>query len=114
MDKVSKIMLKESVCCSPMSNIDEPKILMEKYKCSNIPVVDKNRMIVGAVSKIDLEKSDVHNVIECMSKKMRAVEEDDTVGECLKLMILNNIEQVAVTDKQGHYRGLVTEKEVVK
>lgn len=113
MDRVREIMLKEFVCCSPMSKLDVPKILMEKYKCSKIPVVDKNHMIIGAISKADLNNRYAHNVIECMSKSMRAVEEDATVDECLKLMIVNNIEQVAVTDKQGHYRGLVTEKQLL-
>lgn len=113
MDRVSEVMFKEFVCCSPMSKLEEPKILMEKYHCSKIPVVDKNRMIIGSISKADLEK-DGHNVIECMSKSTRAVEEDSTVDECLKLMILNNIEQVPVIDKQGHYRGIVTEKQLLQ
>lgn len=114
MDKAYEIMLKDLVCCSPMSNLDEPKILMEKYNCKKIPVVDKNHMIVGAVSEADLKKSGAITVIECMTKEMCAVEEDDTVGDCLKLMILNNIEQIAVIDKQGHYRGLVTERQLLK
>ena len=114
MNKAREIMLKESVCCSPTSKLEVPKILMEKYKCSKIPVVDKNRMIVGAVSESDLKKKNVREVIECMTRNMSAVGEDDTVDECLKLMILNNIEQVAVIDKQGRYRGLVTERQVMK
>jgi len=114
MDRAREIMLKEFVCCSPMSKLDVPKILMEKYKCSKIPVVDKNRMIIGAISKSDLSNSYAHNVIGCMSKSMRAVEEDATVDECLKVMILNNIEQVAVKEKQGNYLVLKTEKQLLK
>lgn len=113
MDRVSEVMFKEFICCSPLSKLDEPKKLMEKYHCSKIPVVDKNRMIIGAISKSDLNCK-ANNVIECMSKNMSAVEEDSTVDECLKLMILNNIEQVPVIDKQGHYRGFVTEKQLLK
>lgn len=112
MDRVSEIMIKEFVCCSPMAKLEEPKNLMDKYHCSKIPVVDKNRMIIGSISRADLDK-DVHNVIECMSKNIRAIEEDSTVDECLKLMILNDIEQVPVIDKQGHFRGIVTEKQLL-
>lgn len=112
MDRVGEIMIKESVCCSPMAKLEEPKNLMEKYHCSKIPVVDKNRMIIGSVSRADLE-TNARNVIECMSKNIRAVEEDTTVDECLKLMIINNIEQVPVTDKQGHFCGIVTERQLL-
>lgn len=113
MDRVSEVMIKEFVCCSPMAKLEEPKNLMEKYHCSKIPVVDKNHMIIGSISKDDLEKNG-HNVIECMSKNIRAVEEDSTVDECLKLMILNDIEQVPVIDKQGHFRGMVTERQLLQ
>lgn len=113
MDRVSEIMIKEFVCCSPTSKLDEPKILMEKYECSKIPVVDKNRMIIGSISKSDLNR-DVNKVIECMSKNIRAVEEDSTVDECLRMMIMNDIEQIAVIDKQGHFQGMVTEKQLLK
>lgn len=113
MDRVSEIMIKEFVCCSPMSKLDVPETLMEKYHCSKIPVVDKNRMIIGAVSRSDLNRG-AHCVIECMSKNVRAVDEDSTVDECLRLMILNNVEQIPVIDKQGHFRGIVTEKQLLK
>lgn len=113
MDRVSEIMIKESVCCSPAAKLEEPKNLMEKYHCSKISVVDKNRMIIGSISKADLEKN-ADKVIECMTKNTRAVEEDSTVDECLKLMIMNNVEQVAVIDKQGHFCGIVTEHQLLQ
>lgn len=113
MERAGEIMIKEFVCCSPLSKLDVPRTLMEKYHCSKIPVVDKNRMIIGAISKNDLNRG-VQSVVECMSKSVRAVDEDSTVDECLRLMILNNIEQVPVTDKQGHFRGIVTERQILK
>lgn len=112
MDKVSDVMLKEFICCSPMAKLEVPKNLMEKYHFTKVPVVDKNRMIIGSVSRADLEKK-VKNVIECMSKNIRAVEEDSTVDECLKVMILNNVELVPVIDKQGHFCGIVTENQLL-
>ena len=114
MYKAREIMLKESVCCLPTSKLEETKIIMKKYNCTKIPVIDNNRMIVGVVSASDLDKKNISKVIECMTKNMKAVEEDDTVDECLKIMILNNIEHVAVIDKQGRYCGLVTAGQVLK
>ena len=112
MNRVSEIMLKEFICCSPTSKLDEPKNLMEKYQCTKIAVVDKNKMIIGAIGQADLCKG--KNVIECMSKNMRVVEEDSTLDECLRVMIMNNIEQVPVIDKQGHFCGIVTQKELLR
>ena len=82
---------------------------MEKYECTKIPVVDKNQMIIGTVGLSDLKK-DAHRVIECMTKNIKVIEADSTIDECLRVMILNNIDQVPVIDKQGHFCGMVTEK----
>jgi CBS domain-containing protein len=113
MYRVSEIMIREKVYCTPTTKVEESKSLMMKYRCSRIPVVDKNQMIIGAISLNDLQ-NDSRKVIECMSKNMKVVEEDSTVDECLRVMILNNIEQVPVIDKQGHFCGMVTEKEILK
>lgn len=106
---VGEIMIKEAVCCTPGAQLWEPRSLMKKYSCTKIPVIDKDGMIIGGVTLTDLEKN-AHNVVECMSKKMKVVEIDSTIDECLKLMILDNIEEVPVIDKQGHLCGMVTEK----
>ena len=113
MDRVSEIMIKDLVCCTVTSKIEDSKNLMKKYSCSKIPVVDRNNMIIGAISPNALQ-GDEEKVLKHMIKNMSAVEVDSTVDECLRLMILNNIEQVPVIDKQGHYCGIVTEKELLK
>ena len=112
MNRVSEIMLKEFICCSPTSKLDEPEQLMQKHQCTKIAVVDKNKMIIGAIRQADLGKG--KNVIECMSKNMRVVEEDSTIDECLRVMIMNDIEQVPVIDKQGHFCGIVTQKDLLR
>lgn len=112
MNRVSEIMIKELVCCTPTMKIEDSKILMDKYECTNIPVVDKNQMIIGAISKSDLN-DEANIVVKCMSKNLKVVEEDSTVDECLRVMILNNVEQVPVIDKQGHFCGMVTEKQLL-
>lgn len=109
MTKVSEIMIKDLVCCGPEAEVENSRDIMKKYSCTKIPVVDKNKMIIGGLALCDL-KEGAHMVIECMSKKIRAVEEDSTVDECLKIMIMNNLDQVPVIDKQGHFCGIVTEK----
>lgn len=113
MNKVSEIMIKELVCCTPLTKIEESKRIMKKYECSKIPVVNsfKDRKIIGAVALEDLLKK--KKVIHCMSKNLKAVEEDSTIDECLRVMIMNNMEQVPVIDKQGHFCGIVTEQRIL-
>ncbi len=115
MDKVSEIMIRDLVCCTPHSKIEDSKILMEKYECSKIPVVNtlKDKRVIGMIDKSALNENGV-NVIHCMSRELRAVEMDTTVDECLRVMIMNNIEQVPVLDKQGYLCGIVTEKNIIK
>lgn len=115
MDKVSEIMIKEIVCCTPKTKIEDSKSIMEKYDCSKIPVVNtlKEMRVIGIVDRSDLD-SDVRNILECMSRDLRAIEVDSTVDECLRVMIMNNEEQLPVLDKQGHLCGMVTEKNIIK
>lgn len=115
MDKVSEIMIKDLVCCTPVTKIEDSKTIMEKYECNTIPVVNtlEEKKIIGIVSISALSyKAD--KVVQCMSKDLRVVEEDSTIDECLRLMIVNNIEQIPVVDKQGHLCGIVTEKIILK
>ncbi|MBC7711930.1 MAG: CBS domain-containing protein [Rhizobacter sp.] len=115
MNRVSDIMIKDTVCCTPLTKIEESKDMMEKYHCSKLPVVNtlKERMIIGIVSDKDIMNEE-GTVIHCMSKSLKAVYEDETVDECLRVMIMNNIEQVLVIDKQGHFCGIVTQSEILK
>lgn len=115
MDRVSEIMIKDLVCCTPYTKIEDSKHIMEKYDCSRLPVVNtlKDKRVIGVISSSDLHKK-FNNVIECMSREIRGVEVDSTVDECLRVMIMNNVEQVPVLDKQGHLCGIVTEKSLLR
>lgn len=118
MIRVSEIMIKDPVCCTSLTNSEESKKLIKKYHCKKLPVVNTlhEKRIIGVVSEVDLDglvnKNDL--VIHCMSKNIHGIYEDETVGECLKLMIINNIEQVHVIDKQGHFCGIVTQDDILK
>lgn len=115
MNRVSEIMNKECGCCTPLTKIEDSKELMEKYDCTRLTVVNsmQEKRIVGMVNKADFT-IDAQTVIQCMSKDLRVIDEDSSVDECLRVMIINNIEQVPVVDKQGHLCGVVTEKALLK
>lgn len=115
MIRVSEIMIKDPVCCTPLTKIEDSKLMMNKYHCNKLPVVNSlhERKIIGAISAGDIA-NEVGTVIHCMSKNLKAVYEDETVDECLKIMIMNNVEQVPVIDKQGHFCGIVTQTEILK
>ena len=115
MIRVREIMIKDPVCCTPLTKIGESKNIMAKYHCNKIPVVNtlQEKRIIGIVSENDLNDS-YECVIQCMSKNLKVVSEDETVDECLKIMIMSNVEQVPVVDKQGHFCGIVTQTEILK
>ncbi|MBC7428508.1 MAG: CBS domain-containing protein [Bacteriovorax sp.] len=115
MIRVSDIMIKDTVCCTPLTKIEESRDMMVKYHCTKLPVVNtlKERRIIGAVSEKDIA-DEVGTIIHFMSRNLNAVCEDETVDECLRIMILNNVEQVPVIDKQGHFCGIVTQDEILR
>lgn len=113
MSLVNEVMVKDMVCCFPASSLEELKKVTEKFKCSKIPVINKHRMIVGTIDLEVFENSSGRFVAECMTKNVKVVEEDSTLDECLRMMILNGIDEVPVIDKQGHYCGIIKERHLI-
>jgi CBS domain-containing protein len=115
MDRVSEIMIKDAVFCTPRMMINESRSLMEKHHCKRLAVVNSlsDKIIIGVINENDLVGK-AGMVFDCMSKNLKVVYEDETVGECLRVMILNDIEQIPVIDKQGHFCGIVTQDKIIK
>ena len=55
---VKKIMVKNPVFISPETTVNEVRALMEKEKFGHVPVLDKNNVLVGIVTRDDLTKAE--------------------------------------------------------
>ena len=52
--KVSSIMAKKVVTIDENEDIDEASLLMKKNKIKRLPVVDKNKQLIGVITATDL------------------------------------------------------------
>jgi len=55
---VKKIMVKNPVFISPETTFNEVRALMEREKFGHVPVLDKNNVLVGIVTREDLTKAE--------------------------------------------------------
>lgn len=110
---IRDIMTKDIVCLSDSISIVEAKDIMAKYNYGTLPVVNKNKKLVGIISKTDivkmlpsnatsLSKFEISTLLDkitceqCMSKQVFTVSETDIVEDAAKIMIDNKVGCVPV------------------
>ncbi len=109
-------MIIDPVTINPEQPVREVLKLMEKYRISGVPVIQKDQL-VGIVTnrdlrfEIDLEKK----VSEVMTKEnLITVSEGITLEDSKKLLHKHRIEKLLVVDKKGRLKGLITIKDIEK
>lgn len=125
---IKDIMTRNPVCVEESVVITEAKEIMDKNKFGKLPVLDKNKKLVGVITKNDiakaspsnattLDKYEINTLLEkltvgkCMKKDVYTVTEDELVEEAAKYMIDKNIGCVPVL-KEGLLTGIVTESDL--
>ncbi len=109
-------MIIDPVTISPDQPVREVLHLMEKYRISGVPVIDRDRL-VGIVTNRDLrfETNLEKSVSEVMTKDhLITVTEGISLEESKKLLHQHRIEKLLVTDKKGRLTGLITIKDIEK
>src|ERR1035437_7519470 len=99
--KVKDLMTTSSLkYCSEDTKLRNVAKLMEEGNCGVLPVLDKNKKVIGIVTDRDLalalaKKHDGSaakiEVAEIMTKKVHSILEDDKITDALKEMRLNKI-----------------------
>jgi predicted transcriptional regulator len=111
----------------------------EKIGLKGLPVLDKDGKIIGMLSMTDILKAvrpsymslmnlsnftwegmveslaqDVADkkVAGVMSKSVITVKDDDSLMECVDLMIKNNIKRLPVIDNSGKVNGMLYERDI--
>ncbi|MDR0600302.1 MAG: CBS and ACT domain-containing protein [Treponema sp.] len=100
---ISRVMTKNPVYVHPDVSLTEARSLMDKEKVDHLPVLDKNNVLVGIITKEDLIKAgpseattlDMYEisylltkmkVSEIMVKKVITVDENEVVEEAARIM----------------------------
>lgn len=103
--------------CSPETKLHTIAKLMEQGNCSMIPVLDKQKKVIGIVTNRDLalalakkhdEPIEKLEAEEIMSEKVYSVRADAPLSEALKEMRINKIGRLPVLDGEGKLKGVLS------
>jgi len=109
-------MVIDPITISPDQDISFAIDLMKSNKISGIPVVDKNKKLVGIITNRDLRftKNLKAKVKDLMTKKVITVNEGVDSEHAKKLLHKYRIEKLVVVNKQFKCTGLITVKDLEK
>ena len=123
-DEVRKVKRSESgMIMDPVTIEDNASIgdvvkMMDDNGIGGIPVLDKNKKLVGIVTSRDLrfEKNHKRSVKELMTKGAQLItaQKGMTLKEAETILQKNRIEKLPVIDKSGKLIGLITYKDIIK
>jgi IMP dehydrogenase len=110
---VSEVMSKEIISASSLDSVKKVAKLMKDENIGGIPIIDKGKP-VGFVTDRDIVLHCVATgynldgpISHVMSPRIISIHEDENVEEVNRLMKLNKVSRVLVTDKAEHAVGIV-------
>ena len=124
MEKVSDIMTKDPVCCTPEMGLQAVAALMIKCDCGEIPVVDTEagRLIVGVITDRDICCRTLGKGLNPMSMTVAdvmtfpavTVKVDTPLEKCCQIMEANKIRRVPVIDDYNKVCGIITFADIAR
>jgi len=115
------IMTRNVRSIEPTTSIIEAIDILLENRISGLPVVDKERKLVGIVSEIDLLnilfRSDVKvedQVQEYMTKKVNFFREEDSVYDICEFFLKNKKRRVPIVDSEGRLAGIVSRRDILR
>lgn len=137
--KAKDIMTGNVVAVYPDVPIQEIARLLIKHRISGVPVIDKERRVLGVVSESDIIYKEIHKDPELLErlggivlpvykqtvKKGETAGEimttppitadmDSTVDELIELITEKKIKRIIVVDKDGKLSGIISRIDIVK
>lgn len=116
--KVKDVMTAHAVkYCTPETNLQHAAESMREANCGALPVVDRNKRVLGIVTDRDICLSlsqhtnrSVENrlVGEVMTRDVRTVRANDDVSEAFRKMRERKIGRLPVVDEQGSLQGMIS------
>lgn len=99
------------------SKIGDAETIMRENKIGGIPVVDKDKKLIGIVTNRDLrfEKALKRPVKDIMTKdNLVTATAEVGLGEAEEILQKHKIEKLPIVDKDGKLTGLITYKDILK
>jgi CBS domain-containing protein len=122
--RVVDLMTSDVITASPDTPIKAAARLMVRNKVSGLPVVDENTRVVGIITEADFlrlevareeaeDPQPVERVEQVMHCSVLTINPDATVTEAARIMVVNDVNRLPVTDTNGKSLGIISRLDVV-
>ena len=100
---------------SPDAKISEAAKIMQSLKISGLPVVDKDKKIVGIITRRDILFSENRDgpVKSIMTKKVITASVGISLKEAKKILCVHKVEKLPLVDRDSHLLKLITFKDIL-
>jgi CBS domain-containing protein len=116
--KVKEIMVTDSLqYCSPETKLHNAAKAMKDANCGALPVVDKNKKVVGMITDRDICLSLANkqekpvsrlNVGDIITANVHTVKANHDINTALREMRDNRVGRLPVVDNEGRLKGILT------
>ncbi len=110
-------MILDPITLSKEATIGEANKIMRENKIGGIPIVDKEKVLIGIITNRDLRfLTDMKELVgEVMTKEdIITVAEGVKLADAEKVLMQHKIEKLPVVNEKGILTGLVTYKDILK
>ncbi len=112
-------MILNPVTVEPNTTVKKAMEIMERYRISGVPVVEKDGKLVGILTNRDLrfiKPADFSKPVSLFMTKDNLIvaEEKITLEEATEIFQKYKIEKLPIVDKEGRIKGLITIKDIIK
>lgn len=109
-------MIVDPITMQPQNKIFEAKEVMKKYRISGLPITDADNRLKGILTNRDIRFETRLNlpIEEAMTKDLVTVPLGTSLEEAEKLFHEHKIEKILMVDEDGHLKGLITYKDILK
>jgi len=110
-------MILDPITIDPLATVGDALNLMKEFKIGGIPVVDKNKTLVGIVTNRDLRfQQDMNRSVgEIMThENLITTDQSTDLDKAATILQMHKIEKLPVVDNNGKLIGLLTFKDITK
>ncbi len=112
-------MILNPVTVEPDTTVKKAMEIMERYRISGVPVVEKDGKLVGILTNRDLrfiKPADFSKPVSLFMTRDNLIvaEERITLEEATEIFQKYKIEKLPIVDKEGRIKGLITIKDIIK
>ncbi|NLA49759.1 MAG: IMP dehydrogenase, partial [Bacteroidales bacterium] len=114
--RAENVMIFDPITMDTDATVADAVNLMNEYRIGGIPVIDRNGILKGIVTKRDLrfENNRKRIITEVMTRDLITTGEDTNLESAARILQRHKIEKLPMVDDQGRLKGLITFKDITK